>query len=98
MLHDDELHSLTWLWRAADQMMIAAKAIYPLLDVAEHREAGSYYSIIHEYPMILADKTRHPWQPRLEQVDPPRAPPADCRQQKLGKCGRSRTIVFNRNL
>ncbi|WP_254202891.1 P22AR C-terminal domain-containing protein [Aeromonas sp. FDAARGOS 1404] len=66
MLHNDELHSLAWFWRAADQMMIAAKAIYPLLDVAEHREAGTYYSIIHEYPMtlaaaqrILADKTRH---------------------------------------
>lgn len=65
-LSDDELHSLAWLWRAADRMMIAAKAIYPLLDVAEHREAGTYYSIIHEYPMtlaaaqrILADKTRH---------------------------------------
>ncbi|TNI83631.1 hypothetical protein CF116_02495 [Aeromonas veronii] len=34
--------------------------------MAEHREAGTYYSIIHEYPMtlsaaqrILADKTRH---------------------------------------
>ncbi|MFQ2329831.1 P22AR C-terminal domain-containing protein [Aeromonas dhakensis] len=66
VLTDDELHSLAWLWRAADRMMIAAKAIYPLLDVAEHREAGTYYSIIHEYPMtlaaaqrILADKTRH---------------------------------------
>ncbi|WP_439826186.1 P22AR C-terminal domain-containing protein [Aeromonas caviae] len=66
MLTDDELYSLAWLWRAADRMMIAAKAIYPLLDVAEHREAGTYYSIIHEYPMtlaaaqhILADKTRH---------------------------------------
>ncbi|WP_338891729.1 P22AR C-terminal domain-containing protein [Aeromonas rivipollensis] len=65
-LTDDELHSLAWLWRAADRMMIAAKAIYPLLDIAEHREAGTYYSIIHEYPMtlaaaqhILADKTRH---------------------------------------
>ncbi|MGE6118045.1 P22AR C-terminal domain-containing protein [Aeromonas salmonicida] len=65
-LTDDELHSLAWLWRAADRMMIAAKAIYPLLEVAEHREAGTYYSIIHEYPMtlqraqqILADKTRH---------------------------------------
>lgn len=66
ILTDDELHSLAWLWRAADRMMIAAKAIYPLLDIAEHREAGTYYSIIHEYPMtlaaaqhILADKTRH---------------------------------------
>ncbi|MFQ1979512.1 P22AR C-terminal domain-containing protein [Aeromonas veronii] len=46
--------------------MGAAHRIYPLLEVAEHREAGTYYSIIHEYPMnlaaaqlILADKTRH---------------------------------------
>ncbi|WP_279451105.1 BRO family protein [Aeromonas hydrophila] len=29
VLSDDELHSLAWLWRAADRMMIAAKAIYP---------------------------------------------------------------------
>lgn len=65
-LTDDELHSLTWLWRAADRMLDAAKAIYPLLDVAEHREAGRYYAIIHEYPLtlqqaqrILADKTSH---------------------------------------
>ncbi|WOX51018.1 P22AR C-terminal domain-containing protein [Aeromonas sp. CD] len=65
-LSDDELHSLAWLWRAADYMMGAARRIYPLLEVAEHREAGTYYSIIHEYPMtlaaaqrILADKTRH---------------------------------------
>jgi hypothetical protein len=66
VLTDDEQHSLAWLWRAADYMMGAARRIYPLLDVAEHREAGTYYSIIHEYPMtlaaaqrILADKTRH---------------------------------------
>ncbi|GJC04109.1 P22AR C-terminal domain-containing protein [Aeromonas hydrophila] len=66
VLSDDELHSLAWLWRAADYMMGAARRIYPLLEVAEHREAGTYYSIIHEYPMtlaaaqrILADKTRH---------------------------------------
>lgn len=66
VLTDDKLHSLAWLWRAADYMMGAARRIYPLLDVAEHREAGTYYSIIHEYPMtlaaaqrILADKTRH---------------------------------------
>nr|WP_234928285.1 P22AR C-terminal domain-containing protein [Aeromonas veronii] len=46
--------------------MGAARRIYPLLDVAEHREAGTYYSIIHEYPMTLAaaqriqaDKTHH---------------------------------------
>ena len=66
VLADDELYSLAWLWRAADYMMGAARRIYPLLEVAEHREAGTYYSIIHEYPMtlaaaqrILADKTRH---------------------------------------
>ncbi len=66
VLTDDELHSLAWLWRAADYMIGAARRIYPLLEVAEHREAGTYYSIIHEYPMtlaaaqrILADKTRH---------------------------------------
>ena len=62
---DDELHSLAWLWRAADNMMDAAKSIYPLLRVAEHKEAARYYSIIHEYAFtlqqaqqILADKTR----------------------------------------
>ena len=64
-LSDDELHSLAWLWRAADNMMDAAKSIYPLLSVAEHKEAARYYSIIHEYAFtlqqakqILADKTR----------------------------------------
>ena len=66
VLTDDELHSLAWLWRAADYMMGAARRIYPLLEVAEHRDAGRYYSIIHEYPYtlnqarkILADRTRH---------------------------------------
>lgn len=66
MLTDDELHSLAWLWRAADNMMDAAKNIYPLLRVAEHKEAARYYSIIHEYAFtlnqakhILADKTQH---------------------------------------
>lgn len=65
-LTDDELCTLTWCWRAADRMMEAARSIYPLLEVAEHRDAGHYYSIIHEYPYtlnqalkILADRTRH---------------------------------------
>lgn len=65
-LTDDELCTLTWCWRAADRMMEAARNIYPLLEVAEHRDAGRYYSIIHEYPYtlnqtrkILADRTRH---------------------------------------
>ncbi len=65
-LTDDELCTLTWCWRAADRMIEAARSIYPLLEVAEHRDAGCYYSIIHEYPYtlnqarkILADRTRH---------------------------------------
>lgn len=65
-LTDDELRTLSWCWRAADRMLDAAKTVYPLLQVAEHREAGRYYSIIHEYPYtlnqarkILADRTRH---------------------------------------
>ena len=65
-LTDDELCTLTWCWRAADRMMEAARSIYPLLEVAEHRDAGRYYSIIHEYPYtlnqarkVLADRTRH---------------------------------------
>ncbi|MGU5792204.1 Rha family transcriptional regulator [Aeromonas hydrophila] len=65
-LTDDELRTLTWCWRAADRMMEAARSIYPLLEVAEHREAARYYSIIHEYPYtlnqarkLLADRTRH---------------------------------------
>ncbi|MEI4968280.1 P22AR C-terminal domain-containing protein [Aeromonas caviae] len=92
VLTDDELHSLAWLWRAADYMMGAARRIYPLLDVAEHREAGTYYSILHEYTMTLATAqrilarqdppcaARHPQPPRLEQVDPPPAPPADAKK------------------
>ncbi|HCT5134542.1 TPA: Rha family transcriptional regulator [Aeromonas hydrophila] len=66
ILTDDELCTLTWCWRAADRMMEAARSIYPLLEVAEHRDAGRYYSIIHEYPYtlnqarkILADRTCH---------------------------------------
>ncbi|WP_339023380.1 Rha family transcriptional regulator [Aeromonas salmonicida] len=65
-LTDDELCTLAWCWRAADRMMEVARSIYPLLEVAEHRNAGRYYSIIHEYPYtlnqarkILADRTRH---------------------------------------
>ena len=73
---DDELHSLAWLWRAADNMMDAAKSIYPLLRVAEHKEAARYYSIIHEYAFtlqqaqqILADKTRQVKPSSLERRD-----------------------------
>ncbi|HHQ4805101.1 TPA: hypothetical protein ACSP27_003662 [Aeromonas veronii] len=52
--------------------------------MAEHREAGTYYSIIHEYPMTLADKTHHiqsathgnrDWQrrPPISTANPPKS-------------------------
>ncbi|MGL3410602.1 phage antirepressor N-terminal domain-containing protein [Salmonella enterica] len=50
---DDELCSLAWLWRAGAVMITACRGIYPLLKVAEHREAGHFYSIGHEYQRTL---------------------------------------------
>lgn len=99
VLTDDELYSLAWLWRAADYMMGAARRIYPLLEVAEHREAGTDYSIIHEYPMtlataqrILADKTRHIQPATHSHRDWNRLIPHLHRQQiaKSWQCDRSR--------
>jgi hypothetical protein len=52
-LTDDELCDLAWLWRASSVMMNAANEVYPLLRVAEHRMAGHFYSITHEYPRTL---------------------------------------------
>lgn len=50
---DDELCSLAWLWRAGAVMNDACRGVYPLLRVAEHREAGRFYSIGQEYPRTL---------------------------------------------
>lgn len=50
---DEELCDLAWLWRASSVMMNACNEIYPLLRVAEHRMAGHFYSITHEYPRTL---------------------------------------------
>ncbi|EGT4306806.1 hypothetical protein OP658_001760 [Cronobacter sakazakii] len=50
---DEELCDLAWLWRASSVMMSACNEIYPLLRVAEHRMAGHFYSITHEYPRTL---------------------------------------------
>ncbi|WCH24365.1 P22AR C-terminal domain-containing protein [Aeromonas salmonicida] len=95
VLTDDELHSLAWLWRAADYMMGAARRIYPLLDVAEHREAGTYYSIIHEYPMTLAAAQRILAEKNAIFIPLPTATETGtgfsttcttCRQPKVGKC------------
>ncbi|WP_455547156.1 P22AR C-terminal domain-containing protein [Dryocola clanedunensis] len=50
---DDELCELAWLWRAGAVMITACREVYPLLRVAEHRLAGQYYSIGHEYARVL---------------------------------------------
>lgn len=50
---DEELCYLAWLWRAGAVMITACRGIYPLLKVAEHREAGHFYSIGHEYQRTL---------------------------------------------
>nr|EKT9309308.1 hypothetical protein [Citrobacter freundii] len=42
---DQELCDLAWLWRAGAVMITACRDIYPLLKVAEHRQAGHFYSI-----------------------------------------------------
>lgn len=50
---DQELCDLAWLWRAGAVMNEACREVYPLLRVAEHREAGRFYSIGQEYPRTL---------------------------------------------
>nr|WP_233468288.1 P22AR C-terminal domain-containing protein [Enterobacter asburiae] len=50
---DQELCDLAWLWRAGAVMITACREIYPLLKVAEHRQAGHFYSIGHEFTRTL---------------------------------------------
>ncbi|EPP5975215.1 P22AR C-terminal domain-containing protein [Escherichia coli] len=50
---DNELCTLAWLWRAGDAMLTACQNVTPLLQVAEHREAGRFTSIEQEYSQIL---------------------------------------------
>lgn len=50
---DEELCDLAWLWRASSVMMKACSEVYPLLNVAEHRMTGHFYSITREYPRTL---------------------------------------------
>ncbi|MBD3698684.1 hypothetical protein IE994_11685 [Enterobacter hormaechei] len=50
---DQELCDLAWLWRAGAVMITACRDIYPLLKVAEHRQAGHFYSIGHEFTRTL---------------------------------------------
>lgn len=50
---DQELCDLAWLWRAGAVMITACRDIYPLLKVADHRQAGHFYSIGHEFTRTL---------------------------------------------
>lgn len=50
---DEELCELAWLWRAGTVMITACRDIYPLLRIAEHKQAGCFYSIGQEYPRTL---------------------------------------------
>jgi prophage antirepressor-like protein len=50
---DQELCDLAWLWRAGAVMITACREIYPLLRVAEHCQAGHFYSIGHEFTRTL---------------------------------------------
>lgn len=67
-LTDDELCDLAWLWRASSVMMNACNEVYPLLRVAEHRVAGHFYSITHEYPRTL-DKAREIIKREVEHIE-----------------------------
>ncbi|EMO7790794.1 hypothetical protein WDR79_003128 [Citrobacter freundii] len=50
---DQELCDLAWLWRAGAVMITACRDIYPLLKVAEHRQAGHFYEIGQEFARTL---------------------------------------------
>ncbi|RAW93954.1 MULTISPECIES: P22AR C-terminal domain-containing protein [unclassified Photorhabdus] len=63
---DDELCSLCWLWRNAVEMISSISDVYPILQAAEHRLAGKYYSMPREYPrntnivrLLLERETAH---------------------------------------
>lgn len=50
---DAELCDLAWLWRAGDVMINACRSVTPLLEVAQHRQAGHFVSIGLEYERVL---------------------------------------------
>lgn len=56
---DQELCDLAWLWRAGAVMITACRDIYPLLKVAEHRQAGHFYSIGQEFARTLNGERDH---------------------------------------
>lgn len=50
---DAELCDLAWLWRAGVDMINACRSVTPLLEVAEHRQAGKFVSIGLNHDMVL---------------------------------------------
>ena len=65
---DEELCDLAWLWRASSVMMKACSEVYPLLNAAEHRLTGHFYSITHEYPRTL-NKARELIEREVEHIE-----------------------------
>lgn len=51
--NDEELCHLAWLWRAGEVMINACRSVTPLLEVAQHRQAGQFFSIGMEYERVL---------------------------------------------
>jgi hypothetical protein len=63
---DEELCKLCWMWNHTTIMIGNIADVYPILRVAEHRLAGAYWSMSHEYPhntnevrKILERETSH---------------------------------------
>ncbi|GAB2938328.1 phage antirepressor N-terminal domain-containing protein [Hafnia psychrotolerans] len=49
-LTDEELCSLCWMWKNCVRMIGHIADVEPILRAAEHRLAGAYWSMAHEYP------------------------------------------------
>lgn len=50
---DAELCDLAWLWRVGVDMINACRSVTPLLEIAEHRQAGKFVSIGLNHGMVL---------------------------------------------
>lgn len=55
---DAELSDLAWLWRVGIDMINACRSVTPLLEVAEHRQAGKFVSIGLNHDMVLEKARR----------------------------------------
>lgn len=52
-LTDKELCTLCWLWSHAIYMAECMAQVYPILHAAEHRLAGTYFSMPYESPRVI---------------------------------------------